>query len=364
MRKIIHIFLLFFIESSSFAQDTIRTQDLTNAGDTFVLSIGSSFPGIDPVATGANYTWDYSQLGRTSQRIDTIFSVASTNIAFSVYFSFLYPSDQATKGANAQLGLGLPGLSDVYNFYNNTNNSFTQTGFGATVNSIPLPIAFSPADVLYKFPLKFNDVDSSAYAYSIDLSSTLGIYFGAKKTRHNVVDGWGTLQTPYGSFNVLRVMSIITERDSIHLDSPSFGFNGPVITTKEFKWLGVGYGLPLLQINTSANNAITQILYQDSIRLTAINELETLSGDLVLFPNPATDFLFTRYNLNKKSNVSYELLTADGRTIFTKNEDFKTIGEKSGVFDLSPYNLASGNYFFSLKAGNSVITRPVYIHKE
>jgi hypothetical protein len=159
-------------------------------------------------------------------------------------------------------------------------------------------------------------------------------------------------------------MSTITERDSIHIDSLGFGLNLPLITTKEFKWLGVGYGLPLLQINTSANNAITQILYQDSIRLTSINDLETISGDFVIFPNPAADFLFTRYNLNKKSNVSYELMTADGRTIFTKNEDVQTTGEKSGVFDLSPYNLASGNYFFSLKTGNSVITRPVYIHKE
>ena len=357
------LFLLSYVVSSASAQDTIRTQDLTNANDTFVLSIGSSFVGIDPVATGANYNWDYTQLGRTGQRIDTIFSVAATNLAFSVYFSFLYPSDQARKGASAQLGTGLPGLSDVYNFYNNTNSVFTQTGFGATVNSIPLPIPYSPADVLYKFPLKFNDEDSIAYEYTVDLSSTIGIYFGAKKTRHNLVDGWGTLQTPFGTFSALRVKSIITERDSVHIDSLGFGLNLPVITTKEYKWLGAGFGLPILQINTNASNVITQILYQDSIHYTAVNEIENFSGDVAIFPNPATDFLSVRFTLNKKSNVSYTLLTAEGRTIFNKNEAVQSVGEKSFIFDLTSYHLASGNYFFTIKAGNSVITRPLYIGK-
>ena len=55
---------------------------------------------------------------------------------------------------------------------------------------------------------------------------------------------------PYGTFDALRVMTTIGERDSIYIDSLGIGFNTPVVTTKEYKWLGLSQGVPLLQINT------------------------------------------------------------------------------------------------------------------
>jgi hypothetical protein len=361
--KIFFTCCLWLLITTAFAQDTLRSQDLTNAGDTFVLSITNTFAGFDPLATGPGFNWDFSQLGRNAQRIDSFLDPASTNILFSFFF-INSPinsnrSNQATRGQNFQLGV--VSVSDVFNYYYNSASQFSQPGFGAVVNGIPLPIAYSPHDVLYKFPLKYNDSDSVSFGYEVDLSSTLGIYYHVNKQRINNVDGWGSLTTPFGTFDVLRVKSVITERDSIYIDSLNFGFNTPVVTTKEYKWLGAGFGLPLLQINTTGNNVISQVLYQDSIRLNSIREIAGFSDEPVVFPNPASDRLYFQYSLRLPMEVNIDLYTTDGKKVFGQKKE-SAPGKNWGAIELTPLKLAAGLYLVRLEAGESVITRSVQVN--
>ncbi len=358
---------LFFLSYSIqlFAQDTIRSQDMPNIGDVFVISTGSTYNGIQPAETGPNFNWDFSQVGRTGQRMDTMLNPTTTNPALSFYFidNFLNTNraNLASRGQN--FNLGFTGLTDIFNYYYNSSTEYKQPGLGAVINSIPIPVFYIPHDVIYNFPLTYNDEDSVSFAYEVDLSSTIGIYYHVDRWRHNTVDGWGSLKTPYGTFDVLRVHSVIVQEDSTFITQLNIGTKLPPVTTHEFKWLGPGFGLPLLQINTSANDTVvTQILYQDSIHLTGISNINPIISESSVFPNPASDGIIIRYTLQEKSNVKIKLFSMEGKKIFSLIDKSQTVGINFKVIDLKSYNLAVGNYIIELQAGNSVLTQKLQIN--
>ena len=65
------------------AQIIIHSTDMPSAGDTIRLSIAPVFtPGIDLTITGADTTWDFSQLQWNTQTIDTFLTVLSTGIIY------------------------------------------------------------------------------------------------------------------------------------------------------------------------------------------------------------------------------------------------------------------------------------------
>lgn len=363
MKKITVVLLLLITFYGAKSQDTLHSNDFTAAGDTFVLSIGTSFSGINPAATGANFIWDYAALGRSSQRVDTVFNPSSTNALLGFFFINSQfnsnRSNQAMRGQN--FNLGFVGLSDVFNYYYNSTTDFSQPGFGAVVNGIPIPVAYTPHDIIYRFPLKYADEDSVTYNYQLDLTSTLGLFYSVARKRHNLVDGWGSVTTPYGTYNVLRVKSTIVEQDSVYIDSLGFGIKTPPITTFEYKWLGAGYGLPLLQINTTSGNIITQILYQDSIHTTGIENVQSIISEPVVFPNPSSEFILIRYSLLQKSNVVISLYSVDGKEIIREVDNNQQAGEAIRKINFTGRTISRGIYLLTIEAGHSKFTKQIEI---
>ncbi len=352
MKIILPAIVLFALTLTSKGQITISSADLSHSGDQFVISTGIAFSGMDPALTGANYTWDYSLLTSASQTIDTVFDEASTGSLLSLYFidNGFNPnrSNQCRHGNS--FTAGQVNVSDVWDFFYNSSSSFTQPGYGAIVNGAPLPIAFTPKDIIYEFPLTYNASNVSISGYTLDLTSTLGIYYSVEKTRSNLVDGWGTVTTPYGTFDALRMMSTIVEVDSFYIDSLGFGFATPPITTVEYKWLSTGKGVPVLQINTAVGGITTSISYLDSMQTTATNEIQSAISEITLFPNPVSKELFVKYNVLSKGNFFIEIYSAAGKLITSEQEEKNVTGElKIKKIDLEKYNLKAGNYFLRLR---------------
>lgn len=343
------------------AQITINSADLPAAGDTFRLSITTPPAGADFTLTGPGYTWDFSQLNPQSQRVDTMLTLAATGQIFSGYFGFLYPSNLATKGSNLNIGAGGFGATgtDVFNFYNNVAASYSQTGIGATFNNLPIPIAFSPRDVVYSFPLNFGDLDTSRSVYSIDLSGSLGIYFKGKRTRINQVDGWGTITTPYGTRNALRVKTTVIESDSIHIDTIiNIGLNLPTTTTIEYKWLAPGEGVPFLQANTNNNGTVNQVIYRDYRRsLISVEELDAASG-IEVFPNPVHGTINIRSNSGKRVDLMLTLFDANGRLV--RQQSGQTGSGSALRMELGD-SVAPGNYILHLQSGTSRWVKTVFV---
>jgi len=247
------------------AQVVITSADMPNVNDEILLSVKGSLTNFKPALTGPNYSWDYTFLVADSQRTEKIVAPGSTGYPFIGFLSTYAIADPNPDPFPFILLGSAP--TNVYNFYKKQTSQLTINVQGMTTNGTPLPIFLSPADVIYKFPLQYGNIDSSNSGYASTIPG-LG-YFKKSQKRTNIVDGWGELKTPYGTFNTIRVKSTIEVTDSIHSDSLGFGLNIPLPTKYEYKWLAQGSKLPILEIDaTQAFGTIitvTKVSFQDSL---------------------------------------------------------------------------------------------------
>jgi hypothetical protein len=362
-KNILFLLIALGLASTTSAQITLGTNDFSHAGDTFRVSNANPYTGLIPATTGANMTWDFLQLNDhfRDQTIDTFLSVSTLPSLISLYYSFYKPCNQATFTSTSFLNtLGIP-INGTYDMFNNGSTNFRERGIGILSDTIAAPIGYSTDDIIYKFPLQYGNMDTSSFGYSV--SQIPGIYYSTSKTRFNSVDGWGTLISPYGTFNVLRVASIIHEHDSINLDTlgTGVGFDQPEVI--EYKWLGAGKGIPLLQINTTGGIP-TQIVYRDSVRIAiGIAELSGNSGfSFDVFPNPVSNSIHVRYSLAEAAEVSFEIFNALGIKVYSEKSSMQSPGGHIQIIERGD-QLARGYYFLRASVGGKYFARPLVVSK-
>jgi hypothetical protein len=244
MKKLV-IFLSFITFSVGImAQITITRDDMPDVGDTIRLSNAALLFGIDPSATGPGFTWDFTSLEPQSQVVEGYVSPQSTPFIYQIIFN----QSVANLASPLQSLDFLPGfeVTDAYIFYKESATNYVRAGYAAAIMGVPVPMKFDHPELLYTFPLQENSpADSSLSAYSLELPG-IG-FFSIERKRVNEVDGWGSLSTPFGTFNTLRVKSEVFERDSLFIDSLQIGV--PVNRHyTEFQWLANGFGIPVLTI--------------------------------------------------------------------------------------------------------------------
>lgn len=340
MKKIIPLLVLLLSVSESFSQITITNADVASAGDTVRFSTASPLSVVDLTLTGTNYTWDFSSLQPVSQDVDTFLSVTSTPLVYVLVFGF--SSNVAKKGFDLSALPAVP-VSDIYNFYNRSSNNYRQTGFGASLNGITTPLSFNSPDIIYDFPVNFGNIDSSDSDYSLSIPG-LASAVGSQR-RVNEVDGWGSITTPYGTFNALRIKSTITGEDSLYLDTLGQGFAAPRPLTREYKWLANGQDIPVLEIVTSELVAgietISSIRYKDSLRTTGLSSIPYLATDPYLSPNPSRNHdVLATLDLQQSAEVEIHIRSIEGKLLDQKviylNSGKQNILVKSSSLSLSP----------------------------
>ncbi|MBK8847169.1 MAG: T9SS type A sorting domain-containing protein [Bacteroidetes bacterium] len=338
------------------AQITIDDADLMNAGDTFRVSFAN--PNQATAAslatqTGANYTWDFSMLIPVSQDVDTFLSVLNANPIYLLTFSNLgFNPNRANiaKAEGALPALPLPvTLDNPVTFFYKTTANFRSPGTGIEVASLPTAFPYNgDKDSIYLFPLNFNDNDSCSFSGGINIPG-LG-YYGTAQKRVNLVDGWGVVTTPYGTFDALRIKTILTGKDTL-ADTSGFGFSIPRARQTKYKWLAKNEGIPVLEITvttTFGQSAVTEIKYRDNFGpfLSSINQLEFIDG---LQAWTANDLLYVRYNLLHASNVSLTIYDAKGARI--KQQQFAgNKGEQ--LLPVAIADMNAGVYIAEIIAGN------------
>ncbi|HQV51429.1 MAG: T9SS type A sorting domain-containing protein [Flavobacteriales bacterium] len=310
MRAILTLTGTFSILCAS-AQISISETDMPSAGDTMRYSTIAA-QGIDVLSTGAGYTWDMSLLVPQGSSADTAVTVGSTPLLYQFYFNnqILYPqhkADYAQKGPS----FGAQGLqvSDVYEYYKKGTDGFRNVGFGASINGVPASVRRIPVDVVYEFPMNFGDVSSSSSFFELTVPTLL--YYSQSQQRDNVVDGWGTLNLPTNTFQVLRVKSVVQHHDSVYIEQfgTGFGFDQP--ETIEYKWLAAGMDAPILIVTTVGGAATTARFFYDNSIVTTIVENEQLTPKI--YPNPVSDMLSISIP-NKMTGIA-SIHDASGREI-------------------------------------------------
>jgi len=289
------------------------------------------------------------------QTVDTFKSVTSVPFLYQIVFlpGIVANLAQPYSGLNLIPGLD---ISDPYRFYMNNNSSYKDVGFGVTFNSIPIPIKFDNPDILYNFPVNYGNADSSFSGFEFGLPD-LG-FIGIDRKRVNTTDGWGTLTTPYGTFEVLRIKSQVYETDTIYIDSIGFG------TTIErnyieYKWMGNGQGLPLLQV--TEEGPLVSVAYIDSIRnpITGIPETNPNQFTVSLFPNPAKNSTTVSVKGNQGGKVDLSVLNMAG----IKMKEVKNLLLQSGEnnFEMDLTALPKGVYLVRILLPNGVYSKKLII---
>ncbi len=273
--RITTLFMSAILATSCIGQITIGLNEMPQAGNTLTRTRANLNPFINYGATGANFNWNFASLTAAGQDIRGYQSVGSTNIVYGFVFSdiFFNPNraNHATAGTDIPFNALLP-LDDPYTFLFRSNSVYRKVGFGVEIGGLPIPIIFDEHDVIYELPLNFGNTSTSESAWNINLPTLA--YYGYEQERNNVVDGWGTITTPSGSFNALRVKTTLDGRDSIQTDLVSLGFSIDRPRVTEYKWLANGIRVPVLQINTIeifGVEIVTDIFFYDlprSITLT------------------------------------------------------------------------------------------------
>lgn len=359
MRKILLTFFAASLIQSSTAQITITDSDMPVTGTPYYRDQGNNLTVIDPAITGANQTWDYSQLGVVTTDTTEYVPVSSTPLLYQFYFNniVLYNSwkaDLALPGPD--IGTQIPGspiaITDVINYYKVTTSALFQVGFGATINTIPASQRYDPRDKILKLPNTFGLVDSNDFAWLLAVPGIGSL--GQTKTRSNETDGWGTLQLPFASYNTLRVKSTITGIDTFYLDLAGFGL-GIASTQYEYRWYAIGEGEPVLIVNASdALGTIT--VNAANFKHTDPTGIYNYSGpvsETSFGPNPASDLIVLHYQTLQADRLQISLHTSLTGQEVLKTDKQITAGTKNQI-SLDIHNLAKG--FYTLKVKSQIKT--------
>ena len=338
-----------------FSQITLNRSDFPYPNDIYKVNITTQPFGINLNQTGANQMWDYHNLFSLSSRNDTFLSPWQTPSIYWLFFNG-FNTSVALKMPNSFTVGPLLSISEIYNFYYANSSKYELTGFGALINNIPTPVKHDLPDVLYKFPLNYQNKDTSFSSFDVNIPG-IG-YWKNNQTRYNHVDGWGTLIIPNDTFQVLRLKSEIFNTDSVYLDTlGGFSGNFPRPKQTEYKFLTINGGIPVLQINTQTNQfgieTISSIEYLavESISRKVLNLLN--SQDIVIYPQPAKNQVWIRFKTQITEKYTLQLFDIHGNIIFSDSLN------STETYELK--NIPPGLYLVSISNSKTQYTQKILI---
>lgn len=277
MAKAFTSILIFFIlfAPKTNAQISISSSDMPSSGDTIRFT-NAPIGNFNFSSTGSNYQWNFSDLGINSQGLYKFQTLGQTPYA-SLILTGLPFGSFGYKIADS-IGQGQFSFKDIYNFFEKNISSWRAVGTAFT-----LPIqgttfktggVYSDKDEIYKFPLNYNDYDSSTFKVTTPFGISIFNVgnFEQKGYRINTVEGWGKISTPFAKdVNCLKIKSRIEEIDSLRIAIPgqtpiTVGFPNSRI---EYKWLSKTEKIPVLEVvGTNLNNLFipTSVRYRDNFR--------------------------------------------------------------------------------------------------
>jgi hypothetical protein len=215
-----------------------------------------------------------------------------------------------------------------------------------------------PGQVMYKFPVTYESSWESVF-------EERSVFFGFDNTfdyvEEVVVDGWGELVTPYGTFEVLRVN---------RLKKMDLGFT--FIESLEVEFVNAN-GMPLATIEVDiefgtgeidteyAEASLSLILTETSAPQEPAMELPGRATLHQNYPNPFNPVTVISYQVPEQSQVRLAVYDLTGRRIDTLVDAVQGAGEYHVTWDAS--QLASGVYFYRLETGGEVLTRRMTLVK-
>lgn len=233
--------------------------------------------------TGPDLVWDFSQYQAQLQLTQECLPPSQTGYEPAFFLSCLlegFPTleclvlfntftnqAQTNDGAN-QLGPFF--ASELVRFQRKQDNVLEETMAGLLVetdtSSNQFVIIYDIPDTIYRFPIDYEDTLNSFSRIDLDFSE-LGVDIAVKSSqvRSYSVDSWGSLITPYATFeNTLRVKMEIMREDTLIVGGIPTPISSNVIL---YQWLSPDHGLPVFQVTEQESlENIVLINYIDTVQ--------------------------------------------------------------------------------------------------
>lgn len=348
------ILLTLLLTSSYFgkSQITVSSADFAVTGDTVRMSSAND-PTIDFLTTGPNQSWNYSYLLPTNQVLNKYSDISGLGALITLaYGMFAPPKYQASYHLPStnlpldQVSGFLPiEISDPKTFSRLTSDSLAAVGYALSIEGNEIPFKADTIEAYYKFPLDYLSSYEGMGHIDIDMNPYYEGRWIQKRWRSSEVDGWGTITTPYGTFDALRVRHTITEIDSLQisfLGSPMW-VELPIPMNYSYEWWTNNEKDAILRINTrrvGGNEVVTDVSYRDNyISLAAINEKENV--EISVYPNPVT----TELNVSGLNDYfTYSIIDPAGKVVMSGQ----------AIDKISVDTLDSGNFILVLRTKDRI----------
>ncbi|MBL7829892.1 MAG: T9SS type A sorting domain-containing protein [Saprospiraceae bacterium] len=350
--------LLLVIAVFANAQVTVTNASWPKSGDTMKIATDYTPDYLLVPSQTTNGTWDFSGLKKDT--IDNlIFYAASTGSNFSSF-------PNAELYTNSDQGEA---------YYNVTNNVFEVLGFVGDLGGFGFPLVAKivPGQVERRNPMKYFDINNTNYSFGATFSASFlpdslfsglpikpdSVRFGQSVSRQDVVDSWGKLKIPGGTYDVLREKrtSISTLKLEIKIPfigwldvTSSFGGGLGADTSVVYQYLANGSKEPIMVLNcNSLGDTIQGIDFKSNVAGVGFFDPSNPIAKLKVYPNPASKFI----------QISTQGITEGSTNLVITDMLGKIVRTESNVLNNEPYiwyinldNFDAGMYFVSLKDKN------------
>ena len=324
-KKIIGLSVIsLFTVHSVFAQYTLQSTNLPNAGDTWVNKTIAD-TSIQPGGAGANVIWDFNLYSVTVNTLSEEFRAPS-----STGVDATFPTANIKEASYF-------GWTDYF-YKNPAGTEIQYLGFQNSSNEVRI----TNTQKLLTVPL--------TYGTSISNAALMGTgYFGSTLTGtiSVIADGYGTLKVGTLTFNnVTRV-----KYDFNMVEDFGGGSESPVHVVK-YSWYRSGLRPPVMSISTLNMSGIVGNSVQ---KYTTVNYLVTDVEDLDkpvitlnTFPNPSKGLINVQFNIDRTAEVTTQLMDITGRVRISEVSR-QNVGEHNLKLDVS--DLPKGVYVLSVISG-------------
>lgn len=306
--KLAILSLSLLISASSFSQIIINSVDLPQPGQEYYRST-SLTANINLTETGANHTWNYVDLQNDLKDTMVYDEVSQTPIVYQFLFNNpvipQYYSTEARKSDDMDIG-GMIQLTENYLYSKNSSTSWNEVGIGTTISGGPIPTQYSDIKTKLKLPLHFNDSNTDDFSYLMTVPTVGAI--GQDGTLSYTVDGWGTLITPGGTFDVLRVKTEVNKSDTVFISLAGIGLRIPS-SEVIYEWYAKSKGYPILTVKTQLG-LITSVEFLDAPPL-GVSNLNT-SSNFNIYPNPVQNILHIE---SESSQIQVAIIDLSGQVV-------------------------------------------------
>jgi hypothetical protein len=347
MKRFLSVIVTFSCIHLSIGQITILRNDLPKLNDTVRIT-NTSINNIDYKSTGENYSWDFSNLSNNGESVMEYKAALQTDY----WLAFLNLNYYGLK--TEDITIGGYGLKDIYQFYEIDNSKYGIKGIGVKFQDVPLAAVYNKMDKIFSLPLKNGQRDSNQYSFKVDIPS-LGSYKGSGY-RITEVDGWGTITTPFGTFECLRTKSASKGIDSITANILGFPISfGLPVNKIEYQWWGKNQKSPILSIEGRivAGSFVPITTYYRGTEISIPTSLENqqIANNWKVLP---------LIGKGLKIEVPFELLNSEVNIYQLDGKLVHSLKIKNSITEVY-LNHPSGVYICIMNSGNNMTTKKIIL---